>query len=167
MKKLLYQTLLSLSAFLTVSCAATKVEQIGELSMISRRNIDTKMEYVLVKSYAGGGKEFKKSRAINIQEAIDQTVRNVPGGEFMKNVKIYLVGEKGDKKYFAVEGDVWGQGEASYKGFRVGDKVQWKTLTGTRVGFIRGFIDDQKCMVQEEGKTVATEEQYDKLRKLE
>lgn len=142
-------------------CAVT-VKQIGDINMISQRNVDSRGEYVLVKTYAGGGKEIKKSRARNVQEAVDQTVRNAPGGEFLKNAKIYLI----DGKYLAVEGDVWGQGQGNFKGFRVGDKVQWKTITGNHNGVIKGFLNDQRCMVQEDGKTSSAEQEYDKLRKV-
>ena len=143
------------------SCSSVK--QVGEINMVSQRNVDSRTEYILVKTYAGSGKDIKKSKAKNLQEAVDQTVRNVPGGEFLKNAKFYFV----DGKYYAVEGDVWGQGKGDFKGFHVGDKVQWKTLTGTRVGIIKGFVNDQKCMVQEDGKGISSEEQYDKLRKVE
>ena len=129
--------------------------------MISQRNIDSKTEYVLVRSYAGGGKDIKKSKATSLQDAISQTVRDVPGGEFLKNAKVYYV----DGKYIAVEGDVWGLGQGEFKGFHVGDRVQWKTITGVHVGVIKSFLNSERCMVQEDGKNSANEEYYDKLRK--
>ena len=151
-----------ITVFLALDSGCTSVKQIGEINMISERNVDSKGEYVLVKTYAGGGKEIKKSKAKNVQQAVDQTVRNAPGGEFLKNAKIYII----DGKYLAVEGDVWGHGQGNFKGFRVGDKVQWKSITGTHKGVIKGFINDQRCMVQEDGKASSSEEQYDKLRKV-
>ncbi len=83
-----------------------RVKQIGKLNMISNRNVDSRMDYVLIKNYVGGSKkELRRYKGSSIEEAIDKVVKVQPGGEFLKNVKLYLV--KG--KYFAVEGDVWGR----------------------------------------------------------
>lgn len=89
--------------FCMASCMSVK--QIGKLNMISNRNVDSKMEYKLIKNYVGGSKrEFRKHKGKSLEEAIDNVVRSVPGGEFLKNVKIYHI----DGKYYAVEGDIWG-----------------------------------------------------------
>lgn len=85
------------------SCMQTK--EIGKLNMISNRNIDSKMDYVLIKNYVGGSrKELRNFKGESIEKAIDNVVKSTPGGEFLKNVKIYVV----DSKYYAIEGDVWG-----------------------------------------------------------
>ena len=85
------------------SCMSTK--EIGKLNMISNRNVDSKMDYVLIKNYAGSSKkELKRNKDVSIEKAIDKVVKATPGGEFLKNVRIYIV----DGKYYAVEGDVWG-----------------------------------------------------------
>lgn len=90
-------------AILMGSCMSVK--QIGKLNMISNRNVDSKMEYANLKNYAGGSrKELKRLKAPTLEGAIDNVVKKVPGGEFLKNVKIYVI----NSKYFAVEGDVWG-----------------------------------------------------------
>jgi hypothetical protein len=141
------------------------VRQIGQFNMISTRNIDSKTTYVLLKTYAGGDKkELKKARAETIDQAIDKTVKSVPGGEYMMNVKIYII-TKGDAMYFAAEGDVWGRGTtaasgevvaASYKGFKVGDTVTWKNPKKIRAandpdyltGKITSLKGETSCMVK-------------------
>lgn len=165
-------TLITLITLALLS-ACTSVKQIGKLNMISTRNVDSKMEYALVSSYAGGSKkELKKSRAKTIEDAIDQTVRSVPGGEFLKNVKVYIV----NSQYFAVEGDVWGTAEKekiAFRGFKVGDKVTWKmrkdALSNKKfvTGKITSLKSDKACLVQcdEDGKIV--ELIYDELAKTE
>ena len=50
-----------LSIGLMISSCATVI-QLGKLNMLSNRNIESKIDYVLVKNYAGGSpKEIKKS----------------------------------------------------------------------------------------------------------
>jgi hypothetical protein len=111
MKKLIIALLIG-----TTILSCTSVRQIGKVNMVSTRNIDPNLDYSLISTYSGGSKrELKKSRAKSIEDAIDQTVKKVPGGEFAMNVKIYTV-RKINREYIAVEGDVWGKaGEASYK----------------------------------------------------
>jgi hypothetical protein len=148
-----------LGAFIIASSLTScfTVMDLGKLNMISDRNIDSKMDYVLIKNYAGGNskeikKALKKTKATTIDAAVDETVRNVAGGEFLKNVKLYGVMKK-KKMYLFVEGDVWGvAGNESFRGFKVGDLVQWKDITGTHKGKITGLTDAEKCMVKEEGK---------------
>lgn len=114
--------------------------------MIANRNIDSKADYVLLRPYSGGNieAEIKKSRFATMDEAIDNTVKMVAGGEFLKNVKIYMIKVSSSNKedtpnyYFAVEGDIWGiKGQelpiGTYQGLKVGDRVQW------RVGGINNF----------------------------
>lgn len=172
MKKLF--TILSgmtLGLLLLSSCASTKVVDMGKLNMISDRNIDSKMDYVLIKNYAGGDKKeikkaLKKTQAITLDAAVDETVRNVAGGEFLKNVKVYGVQRKG-AMYLLVEGDVWGVlGDASFRGFKVGDKVQWKELTFTKKGTITGLTDSEKCMVREDGKENSQSLKYTSITKV-
>lgn len=85
-----------------------RVEKIGQFNVISTRNFESSAKYILLKSYAGGTKrELRKSKSKSLDQAIDNTVKSVPGGEFMKNVKVYIV-HRGKRVYFSVEGDVWG-----------------------------------------------------------
>jgi hypothetical protein len=146
----------SASTLALLSSCSTVID-LGKLNMISNRNIDSQTEYALIKNYAGGSpkeikKALKKTKAITLDAAVDETVRNVAGGEFLKNVKVYGVKKK-DKMFLLVEGDVWGvSGNESFRGFKVGDKVQWKELTIAKKGTITGLTDAEKCMVKEDGK---------------
>ncbi|MES2287600.1 MAG: hypothetical protein V4547_18035 [Bacteroidota bacterium] len=102
MKKIGVAVIVMLSMLIT-SCMSTK--QIGKLNMISNRNVDSKMDYKLIKNYVGGSrKELRRYKGKSLEEAIDNVVKATPGGEFLKNVKIYIV----NSKYYAVEGDIWG-----------------------------------------------------------
>lgn len=156
-------------ALLLSSCSSIK--QIGKVNMISNRNVSPELKYQVLTTYSGGSnKELKKSKATSIEDAIDKTVRKVPGGEFVMNAKIYLV----DGKYIAVEGDVWGNANnQSYRGFKVGDNVTWKTksiIGGAK--FLTGKIvtlkDDKNCLVKVDNETDSTIElSYDEITKTE
>lgn len=162
MKLLLQKIILAAIAFFFFQCSS--FVQIGKLNMVANRNIDSGKEYRLLKSYAGGGqKELKKSKYVTLEEAVDGVVRSTAGGEYLMNVKIYEV----NKKYFAVEGDIWGvPGVAEFKGFKVGDKVQWKTLTSKKQGTITSLHNDKVCLVKEDGKEDAQEIKYEDLFKM-
>ena len=170
-KKALLLTAVVLIAFVLPSCISVK--EVGKLSIISTKNVSLKTDYALVASYSGGSKsDLKKSKAINIEEAVDQTIRKVPGGEFIMNAKINLVYHRiSGKAFFAIEGDVYGQksanggAERSYRGFQTGDKVSWgNKLTGFKSGTIKSLKDDKTCLVEiEGGRTV--EKKYDELSK--
>jgi len=160
MKKIIYSTLI----FLAFSC--TSIKQIGQVNMISNRNIDPKLNYEAISRYSGGSKkELKRSRAVSIQDAIDNTVRKIPGGEFLMNVKIYSINEK----YIAVEGDVWGQNNnITFRGFEVGDEVTWKVIENFKslykTGLIRSLKDDKTCLIEDENGQVV-EKKYDEITK--
>ena len=73
--------------------------------MISNRNIESSVDYVLLKSYMGANKqEINQSKATSVEAAIDQVVKSTPGGEYLKNVKIYWV----STKYLAVNAWIYG-----------------------------------------------------------
>ena len=169
MKKIILSISLFASSLALTGCFS--VVQLGKLNMISNRNIESKADYVLLKNYAGGDlkeikKALKKTRATTLDQAVDETVRNVAGGEFLKNVKVYGVKKK-EKMYLFVEGDVWGFAEnISYRGYKVGDTVQWKDITGTHKGKITGLTDAEKCMVKEEGKENSESMKYSSLTKV-
>lgn len=79
---MLYGTFLC-SIFFLSSCF--KVIQLGKLNMISNRNIESKADYVLLKNYAGGDikeikKALKKTKASSLDQAVDETVKNVAEG---------------------------------------------------------------------------------------
>lgn len=135
------KTLASLFAVsILSSCGVShQVIQVGNINMVSTRNIEN-TEYVLLSSYMGGNKkEIANARAVTIEEAIDQTVKQTPGGEYLKNAKIYKV----DGLYFAVEGDVWGikNNDPSFRGLKVGDYAIYEQPTsGSKVVLHRGKI---------------------------
>lgn len=96
-------------SLLLVSCSSSVVvNKLGKVNMLSNRNVDSKSDYVALRNYMGmSEKEIKQTKSTSIEDAIDVTVKNTPGGEFLKNVKMYQV-IRDQKYYYAVEGDVWG-----------------------------------------------------------
>ena len=76
--------------------------RIGDLTMVSNRNIDSKKEYILIQRNAKGKARKKKGDAL--EQAIDNTTEAYKG-EYLMNAKIYV---KRNGKKIKVEGDVWG-----------------------------------------------------------
>jgi PBP1b-binding outer membrane lipoprotein LpoB len=65
---------------------------IGQVNMISTRNVDMSRKYEPLSSYSGGSQEeLKETRANSIEMAVNNTVQKIPGGEFIMNAKIYMV----------------------------------------------------------------------------
>ena len=102
MKKLL---LMSVIVF-CISSLTGCYTRIGKLTMISTRNVDSKMDYVLIAKDVKAVAKAKKGDPL--ESAIDKAVKNYPTGEFMKNV-IISVSKNGKK--VKVVGDVWGYAE--------------------------------------------------------
>lgn len=159
MKQILLRIILLASI---ASC--TSVEQIGKVNMISNRNVNPKLSYIVLSTYAGGSKkELLRSRATSIENAVDKTVKKIPGGEFLMNAKIYLI----NARYFAVEGDVWGlTNNIEYRGFKVGDTVAWKKMGKYMTGTIQSLKDDKTCLIETENGSI-TEVKYDDISKVE
>lgn len=171
MKFISILNLLIFVLFFTSGCS-TSITKIGTLNMISHRNVDPSLDYRLVSSYSGGNeKELKKSRAENLEDAIEQMVKKVPGGEFLMNVKVYEIKDK----YFAVEGDVWGKADnVSYRGFTLGDRVVCKDKKLLKkldlkndivYGTISGLIDDVEVYVKLDDIDRTIRLPYDKITK--
>jgi hypothetical protein len=138
------------SALLATSCAPA-IRQVGTINMMSTRNVDANLKYKPLSSYIGGSvTELKKSRAKTMEDAITQTVKRVPGGEFLMNIKVYMI----KNQYFAVEGDVWGSAEApiSYRGFKIGDRIAWKKGDKILNGTIQALKDDKTCYVKQDAE---------------
>ncbi|MDD3406410.1 MAG: hypothetical protein PHH23_09135 [Paludibacteraceae bacterium] len=135
-----------------IMSGCTSVRQIGKLNMISTRNIDTDFKYESLHTYAGGSNgELRKTKAQTVEDAVNQTVKKVTGGEFMMNVKLYVI----DDKYFAVEGDVWGKMDAAYRGMKIGDKVTYKSFGKYINATIKAFKDaNTAIIITEDGKTI-------------
>ena len=161
-----YGAAFALVTCLLVTSGCVTVRQIGRINMISNRNVQTQFDYGLLSSYAGGSeKELKKAKAENIEQAIDQTVKRVPGGEFLMNAVIFQIDRK-RRHYYAVQGDVWGRSDdLSYRGFKVGDKVTFKRRGDVVSGTISGLKDDQTCYVELSDGEKGVEVRYDALAK--
>jgi hypothetical protein len=155
-------------ALLCTSCI--HVDRIGQLNMVSRRNIQQLENYKLLSRYEGSSqKELRQSRARTLEEAIDQAVKKVPGGEFLMNANFYKIKRRRKPKhqYFAATGDVWGiEGEVIIKRFKMGDKVTWTEITGRKTGSIIGFKDDINCIVQTKDGRIAIKK-MDQLIKIQ
>jgi len=94
MKKLLILSMLVLSG-----CS---FQRIGNLTMVSTRNVDSSTNYVELKRNVTGTSKMRKGDAL--QEAIDEAVSSVPGGEYMMNAVFYVK----DNRVIKVVGDVYG-----------------------------------------------------------
>lgn len=160
--------------------------RLGDLSMVSNRNVDRNVEYVELQRYVkaksnGGGTSYTKSYDVTsdnmnynkqnvgaLEKAIDNCVRSVQGGEFLKNVQIEISGNGNRVRLVA---DVWGisgvmtEKEKTQSKFNIGDNVTWSNF-GT---FLKGTItgkDDEKAVVKyydNKGAEVITKVAYDKL----
>jgi hypothetical protein len=168
----LLKTLIAIILIAAIYSSCTTVKQIGSVNMLSTRNIDASTKYTLISSYAGGSdKEIKKSTCKTIEDAVNAAVKKIPGGEYLMNVKIYVV----DDKYYATEGDVWGNPQTlSYRGFKVGDKVTWKNKniiskakggSAYLTGIITSLKDDKTCFVMTDADDKIVELSYDDISK--
>ena len=107
--------------------------------------------------------EIRKTKAMTIEDAIDQVVKSTPGGEFLKNVKVYLTGNK----YLAVEGDVWGiTGNINFRGFKIGDKVKWTKLFKDFAGTIVNLKNDKVATIKRDSDQEIVEVEYNDLTKI-
>lgn len=143
-----------LTSLMLAGC--TSVKMVGDLNMISTRNIDAGANYELIKTGTDNSKAaFRKSKSVNVDQAVNDAVTGVPGGEFLKNAKLYTDGKK-----WAVVGDVWGLTEsANVEGFKIGDVVYIKnslvnkTISGEKFtkAKVTGFQDKKSCLVEMPG----------------
>lgn len=99
--------LMTLCLVLLLTSCSPDIILVGQFNMVSNRNVNVGNEkYVLLKAYQGASKqEIRKSRHRSIEAAIDAVVKQISGGEFLTNVKVYQV----NGEYWVVEGDVWGK----------------------------------------------------------
>lgn len=144
--------------------------RIGELTMISTRNVDSKTDYKLIEKYVVGKARSNSGNALQI--AIDNAVKSVPEGEFLRNVRISI---KQNGRKVKVEGDVWGipnvnkQVTKSVKKdieFKTGDRITYKNSFGKLVeGKIIG-LNANTAIVEIEnafGQSVKKEVPYEGL----
>ncbi len=139
--------------------SCTSITQIGTHSIISNRNVSTKENYQVIRSYVGvSKKEIKRNKSKTIDGSIALVLQQVPGGEFLMNCKVYKV----DSKYYSVSGDVWGvSGSINFQGFKVGDKVKY----GSHMAIIKNLTTDKKCTIAYDDKV--KEVDYTDLIKIE
>ena len=145
--KTFFQLLLVILSVTLSSCW----RQIGELTSVSTRNVDSKAEYKLIEKYVEGKAKTKTGRAM--ENAIDNAVKKCDG-ESMRNVKIYV---KRNGRKVKVIGDVWGLQSVSRQvnksvsadiKFKVGDWVMFKDKRGKiREGQIFG-INESTAIVE-------------------
>lgn len=105
-------TIILMCLTITIS-SCWSVRTVGRLNMVSVRNIDSKTEYKLLqKNSEYTFKEAKLHGKGTIEDAVDEMVKRVNGGEYVMNAKISLMTRQGlflVKSYYVVEGDVWGK----------------------------------------------------------
>ena len=87
-------------AFITLSCG---YKRMGDLTMISNRNVDKSANYVLLARDVE--QKIKTRKKDYLELAIDEAVQSVEGGEYIMNVKLYI---KRNGKKIKIQGDVWG-----------------------------------------------------------
>lgn len=68
--------------------ASRTYTRIGDLTMASSRNIDSKTDYKLLRKYVTSKAKSRTGNAL--EAALDDAVKQVSGGEFLKNVRIYV-----------------------------------------------------------------------------
>jgi hypothetical protein len=178
---------------LTLLIFTNCTHRLGDLTMISTRNVDSKTEYSELKRGV-------KGKAKDLETAIDKAVKDVPGGEYMKNVIIYYNGK------IIIEGDVWGisgivsekekketekkkeqlllaekkaeekklaeekkakELEEAKNKFKTGDKVSWQTTLKMATGVIVGMDEDKALVKTDGGIEQLSKVSYIKLTKIE
>ena len=92
--------------------------RIGDLTMISNRNVDSQTNYVLIERDVEGLAEGVNNDAL--ERATDDATSQY-NGEFLKNVKVYI---KDNGEWVKIVGDVWGVKDASR--LVIGDYVLFK-----------------------------------------
>jgi hypothetical protein len=124
MKKTLFIVMMAIGL---TSC----YNRIGSLTVVATRNVDPDGEYVQLRRNVTGDSRINRGQAL--QEAIEEAVKSVPGGEYMTNCVVYVRGNK----VIRVTGDVHGlkeyQPQMKETEFAVGDDVIWLDDKNRRV----------------------------------
>lgn len=143
---------------LVSSCS--KWTLMGTLTMMSTRNVDSKLDYVELARYVDSESKDAKNAlkrttvetGKKVEAAVDRCVAVVPGGEFLKNVHIYLNGS--DVK---VIGDVWGK-KTGYSLTIEQQKSQMKEMERDSIEKERRVRADLKKKEKEEVNKMQLEE---------
>lgn len=96
MKKLFF---LSAATLLFSSCS----HRLGDFTVLANGNMDSKTEYIKLAENVEA--KYKTKKDDPLEECVDKAVNSIPGGEFMKNVSIYV---SWNGKRVRVVGDVYG-----------------------------------------------------------
>lgn len=155
--------------FFMTSCA---YQRIGDLTMISNRNVDSGKDYVLIQRNAEGVAKMKKDDALEL--AVDAATEEYRG-EYLMNVKVYV---KNNGKKIKIEGDVWGvkstqvnvESSVTKKvEYKTGDTVIFPNAGSLTEGKIIG-INENGAVVEYSnliGQTKSKEIPFDELTKIE
>ena len=157
-------------ALFLASCGS--YERIGQFTMISTRNIDNSKDFAMLKKDVEA--IVKTSTDDALQEGIDKAVATIENGEYMMNVKIYMMSDGSKLK---VVGDVYGVQSVNVKvntnvqadiNFAVGDEVMFERNNKITDGKIIG-INATGAIVEYyntfSGKTAKKEIEFGKLTK--
>lgn len=163
-------TSLLLAALLLTSCGGW--QRVGQMTMVSTRNVDGAQPYVLLVRGAEATAKMKQDDAM--QMAVDAAVAQHPGGEYMMNVSVYV---KENGKAVKVNGDVWGIASAANTAssvvtgssdMRTGDRVAFKLGGHVTEGTIVGIRPTSAVVEYTSGtKQLMKELDYSKLTKLQ
>jgi hypothetical protein len=99
MKKAIF-TGVALCTLLLNSCGYVRL---GDFTVLANGNMDSKTEYQKLSTNVTAVYKAKKDNPL--EECVDKAVKTVNGGEFLKNVTVYV--QKNGKKVKVV-GDVYG-----------------------------------------------------------
>ena len=142
-------------ALLGVFTACSSVQEIGNLTQASTKNMDANAGYVSLSTATPLSKRETKKEATakSIEDAITVAANKYPGGVFMQNLRIYYVTRLIRANAFLVTGDVWGTPSGDFSGFKVGDTALYqKKGKGKAVSVtIVAFKDNTEAMVKKEG----------------
>lgn len=162
--------------------------RIADVTLISTRNYEQNAKYVELKKYQKG-----KDRAIHsilfvspleapdIEDAVDNAVKLVEGGEHMRNVVIrerYNFFLLFTTRVFIVEGDVWGLGTGTVNHIitktpiKAGDEVMWNAMfnkihKGKVLKVMDGNPVKLQIMVDNNGKKKLKKRSVEKVTKVE
>lgn len=156
---------------LAILCSSCAYQRIGDLTMISNRNIDSSREYVLVKRNAEA--KIKTSKDDSLERVIDE-LTEANEGDYLMNAKVFV---KNNGKVIKIQGDVWGEPsvkvdvisavEARNK-IGIGDRVSFKSTGKLLEGLILG-INQESAVVEFKnlfGKVAKKEVPFAELTKL-
>ncbi len=85
------------------SISSCGFKRYGDFTFLANGNVDSKTEYQKLKANAVGVVKTKINDPL--EECVDKVVKSVEGGEYLKNVTIYI---KKNGRKIKITGDVYG-----------------------------------------------------------